>query len=56
MKQIEINRQEKLLKDELREQENAALLEYLEKLQNEDYEEVKKKKAAQRVLAVSCIV
>jgi len=51
LRQIEDNRQEKLMKDELREQENAVLLQYLDQLQKEDYDELKKKKAQQKVLA-----
>ncbi len=52
MKQIESNRQEKLIKDELREQENAAMLHYLEQLQKDDWDHMKKKKEQQKVLAV----
>ncbi len=52
MKQIESNRQDKLIKGELREQENAAMLQYLEQLQKEDWESMKKKKEQQKVLAV----
>lgn len=36
----------------MREQENAAMLEYLETLQKEDYEELKKRKDQQKKLAV----
>ena len=53
MKQIEENRQEKLIKDEMREQENNAMIEYLEKLQKEDWEEAQKRKVQQKKLAVS---
>ena len=53
MKQIEENRQEKLIKDEMREQENNAMIEYLEKLQKEDWEEAQKRKQQQKKLAVS---
>ena len=53
LKQIEENRQEKLLKDEMREQENQAMLEFLEQLQAEDYDELKKRKDQQKKLAVS---
>jgi hypothetical protein len=42
-----------LIKGELREQENAAMLLYLEQLQKEDWESMKKKKEQQKVLAVS---
>lgn len=52
MKQIEENRQEKILKDEMREQENEAMLKYLEQLQREDWEEAKKRKEQQKKLAV----
>jgi hypothetical protein len=53
LKQIEENRQERLLKDEMREQENLAMLDYLEDLQKQDYEELKKRKEQQKQLAVS---
>jgi len=52
LKQIEVNRQEKLLKDEMREQENMMMVGHLEKLQKEDYEELKKRKEKQKLLAV----
>jgi hypothetical protein len=52
LKQIEENRQEKLLKEEMREQENMAMLEFLEDLQKQDYEEIKKRKDQQKRLAV----
>jgi hypothetical protein len=52
LKQIEENRQEKLLKDEMREQENNAMLKYLEQLQKEDWDEMQKRKAQQKKLAV----
>lgn len=53
LKQIEGNRQEKLIKDEVREQENVAMLKYLEQLQKDDWEEMKKRKEQQKRLAVS---
>ncbi len=56
LKQIEENRQEKLLKDEMREQENLAMLNYLEQLQKEDYDELKKRKEQQKKLAVCFLV
>lgn len=56
LKQIEVNRQEKLLKDEMREQENAMMIGHLEKLQKEDYEEVKKRKEKQKSLATDLLV
>lgn len=52
-KQIEENRQEKILKDEMREQENEAMLRYLESLQKEDWEEANKRKQQQKKLAVT---
>ena len=53
LKQIEINRQEKLIQDEMKEQENAVMINYLEELQKKDYEDVKKRKEKQKHLAVS---
>jgi hypothetical protein len=53
LKQIEMNRQEKLIQEEVKEQENAMMLNHLEKLQKEDYEEVRKRKEKQKALAVS---
>ncbi len=55
LKQIEVNRQEKLIQDEVKEQENALMLNYLEELQKKDYEEVKKRKEKQKLLAVSIL-
>jgi hypothetical protein len=52
LKQIEENRQEKLIKDEMREQENNAMLKYLEQLQKEDWDEMQKRKVQQKKLAV----
>ena len=49
---MEENRQEKILKDEMREQENEAMINYLEQLQREDWEEAKKRKEQQKKLAV----
>lgn len=56
LKQIEVNRQEKLLKDEMREQENSMMLKHLEKLQKEDYEEVRKRKEKQKSLANDLLI
>lgn len=55
LKQIEENRQEKILKDEMREQENDAMIKYLEQLQKEDWEEAKKRKQQQKKLAVKIL-
>ena len=51
LRQIEENRQEKLIKDEVREQENAAMLTYLEQLQREDYEEAQRRKEKAKILS-----
>lgn len=56
LKQIEVNRQEKLIKDEMKEQENDIMLTHLEKLQKEDYEELKKRKDKQKVLASDLLI
>lgn len=56
LKQIEMNRQEKLIQEEVREQENAMMLTHLEKLQKEDYEEVRKRKEKQKALASDLII
>lgn len=56
LKQIEMNRQEKLIQEEVREQENAMMINHLEKLQKEDYEEVRKRKEKQKALAHDLIV
>lgn len=56
LKQIEVNRQEKLLRDEMREQENMMMVGHLEKLQKEDYEELKKRKEKQKLLANDLLV
>ncbi len=53
LKQIEENRQEKLIKDEVKEQENAAMLTYLEQLQKQDYEEALKRKEKAKTLSVN---
>lgn len=51
LKQIEENHQDKLIKDELREQENAAMVKYLEELQRQDWDEAQKRKDQQKKLA-----
>ncbi|CAF4015242.1 unnamed protein product [Adineta steineri] len=51
MKQIEENEKDKLFKEEAREQENMAMLEYMEKLQEKDSEEYLKRKDSQKKLA-----
>jgi hypothetical protein len=52
LKQIEENDKEKVYKEEMREQENAAMFEYMQKLQEKDWEEYSKRKDAQKKLAV----
>ena len=52
MKQIEENEKEKVYKEELREQENAAMYEYMQKLQEKDWEDFSKRKDGQKRLAV----
>lgn len=52
LKQIEENEKEKVYKEEIREQENSAMLEYMEKLQEKDWEEFLKRKESQKKLAV----
>lgn len=53
MKQIEENEKEKIFKEEAREQENVAMFEYIQKLQEKDWEEFSKRKDSQKKLAVS---
>jgi hypothetical protein len=53
LKQIEENEKEKIFKEEAREQENAAMFEYIQKLQEKDWEEFSKRKDSQKKLAVS---
>jgi hypothetical protein len=53
LKQIEHNRHEKVIKDEMREQENAAMISYLESLQLKDLEDLKAKKIKQKTHAVT---
>ncbi|UJR34267.1 hypothetical protein I4U23_021671 [Adineta vaga] len=51
LKQIEELEKEKILKEEAREQENAAMFEYIQKLQEKDFEEFAKRKESQKKLA-----
>ncbi|CAF0760768.1 unnamed protein product [Brachionus calyciflorus] len=51
LKQIEESRQDKLIKEEMKEQENQAMNKYLEELQAQDWEEVKRRKDVQKKLA-----
>lgn len=53
VKQMENNQQEKLIKNEIKEQENIVMLKYLEQLQKDDWEEMKRRKQEQKKLAVS---
>ncbi len=52
LKQIEENEKEKVYKEDAREQENAAMLESMQKLQEKDWEEFSKRKDVQKKLAV----
>jgi len=52
LKQIEENEKEKVYKEDAREQENAAMLESMQKLQEKDWEEFSKRKDIQKKLAV----
>ena len=52
LKQIEENEKEKVYREDMREQENAAMLESMQKLQEKDWEEYCKRKGVQKKLAV----
>jgi hypothetical protein len=52
LKQIEENEKEKVYKEEIREQENTAMFDYMKKLQEKDWEEFSKRKESQKKLAV----
>jgi hypothetical protein len=52
LKQIEENEKEKVYKEEIREQENAAMFDYMQKLQEKDWEDFSKRKDSQKKLAV----
>lgn len=51
IKQIEENEKEKVYREEVREQENVAMFEYMQKLQEKDWEDFSKRKDAQKKLA-----
>lgn len=53
LKQIEENEKEKVYKEEVREQENTAMFDYMQKLQEKDWEDVSKRKESQKKLAVN---
>jgi hypothetical protein len=53
LKQIEEIEKEKVYKEEIREQENAAMFDYMNKLQEKDWEEFSKRKESQKKLAVN---
>ncbi|CAF0822047.1 unnamed protein product, partial [Didymodactylos carnosus] len=55
LKQIEENDKEKMYKEEIREQENQAMLEYMQKLQEKDWEEFSKRKEGQKKLATDLL-
>ena len=56
LKQIEENEKEKVYKEEVREQENVAMFDHMQKLQEKDWEEFSKRKEAQKILAVSHLI
>ncbi|CAF0738678.1 unnamed protein product [Adineta steineri] len=51
LKQIGENEREKVFKEDMREQENAAMLDAMQKLQERDWEEYSKRKGVQKKLA-----
>jgi hypothetical protein len=53
LKQIEENEKEKVYKEEIREQENASMFDYMQKLQEKDWQEFAKRKDSQKKLAVN---
>ena len=53
LKQIEENEKEKVYKEEVREQENTAMFEYMHKLQEKDWQDFSKRKESQKKLAVN---
>ncbi len=53
LKQIEENEKENVYKEEIREQENAAMFDYMQKLQEKDWEDFSKRKDSQKKLAVN---
>jgi len=53
LKQIEENEKEKVYKEEIREQENASMFDYMQKLQEKDWQEFSKRKDSQKKLAVN---
>ncbi|CAF1033604.1 unnamed protein product, partial [Didymodactylos carnosus] len=55
LKQIEENDKEKVFKEEIREQENQAMIDYMQKLQEKDWEEFSKKKEGQKKLATDLL-
>ena len=46
-------KRKKVYKEEVREQENAAMFDYMQKLQEKDWEEFSKRKDSQKKLAVN---
>ncbi|CAF1645153.1 unnamed protein product, partial [Adineta ricciae] len=55
LKQIEENEKEKVYREDMREQENAAMLESMQKLQEKDWEEYCKRKGVQKKLATELL-
>ena len=56
LKQIEENEKEKVYREEMREQENAAMFDHMQKLQEKDFQEFAKRKESQRKLAVTAFL
>jgi hypothetical protein len=55
LKQIEENEKEKVYKEEIREQENAAMFDYMQKLQEKDFQHFSKQKESQKKLALELL-
>jgi len=55
LKQIEENEKEKVYKEEIREQENVAMFDYMQKLQEKDFQDFSKRKESQKKLALELL-
>ncbi len=55
LKKIEENEKEKVYKEEIREQENAAMIDYMQKLQEKDFQDFSKRKESQKKLALELL-
>ncbi len=56
LKQIEETEKEKVYKEEVREQENVAMFDYMQKLQEKDWQDFSKRKESQKKLAVKVFI